>query len=335
MRRPAGVVAAAIVLGLIALFGIFAEVLILGVTLFVAGPVIPHMAAGRATLAAVNAVALCFFLFCEWTVVGLFRMRRWARIAMLIVAGVVFCFSAILCVGMAVVRVPALPVTKGPSPVSLHEVFLGMAVVYGLLSLIGAWWLVYFNLKPVRAAFAPAGPQPVEGRAEPAGSTAWRVVIMVWAWLLLLGALVYPLAIWARVPLFLFGVVVRGTDAMAVLLGMMLVQVVLGVGLLRKWKAAWYVGVASLAYWVLHVLSFMLPGSWARFTAYQQEVAGRWGVTVTSPGETRYFGAASFMWLGLVVGMAAVVVLTWALIQQRRDFLGGNPGRFDTQRSES
>jgi len=200
-------------------------------------------------------------------------------------------------------------------------VFLGMAAFYGLLSLIGAWWLVYFNLRPVGTAFAAGDPRLMEGRAEPAGSAPWRVVIMVWAWLLLFGALFYPLAIWARMPLFLFGVVVRGTAATTVLLGLMVVQIVLGVGLLRRWKVAWYVGVAALVYWVAHVLSFLLPGAWARFVAYQQEVARFWGVTVTSPGETRYFSAAPFVAFSLAVGVVIVLVLAWALVRQREDFL--------------
>jgi len=167
MRRPAGVVVAAIILGLIGLFGIFLEVLLLGVVLFVQSPVIPHLPAMRVALLVANSLALCFFLFCEWTVMGLFRMRRWARMAMLIVSGVGFCLSAVLCVGMALVPVPALPVTRGPSPVSLHAVFLGMAVFYGLLSLLSAWWLVYFNLKLVRVAFAPGEPRLPDARITP------------------------------------------------------------------------------------------------------------------------------------------------------------------------
>lgn len=181
MRRPAGVVLAASILGLIALFGIFGEVLVLGVILLVHTPVIPKFPGARAALLIVNGAALAFFLFCEWTVVGLFRLRRWARIAVLIVGGLVFCISTVLSVGMVVVHVPPLPVTKGPSPISLRAVFLGMSIFYGLLSLTGAWWLVYFNLAPVRAVFAAADPRlparaatppAIEAHADPADSAA-------------------------------------------------------------------------------------------------------------------------------------------------------------------
>jgi hypothetical protein len=33
-------------------------------------------------------------------------------------------------------------------------IILALAGLYGIISLIGIWWLVYFNLRPVRAAFA-------------------------------------------------------------------------------------------------------------------------------------------------------------------------------------
>ncbi len=324
MRRPAGVVVAAVVLGLIALFGIFAEVLILGVSLLVQSPVMPHLPAMRATLLVTNAAVLCFFLFCEWAVVGLFRMRRWARIAMLIVSGVMFCVSAILCVGMILIRVPALPVTKGPSPVSLQAVFVGMSVFYGLLSLIGAWWLVYFNLRPVRAAFAAADPRLLNGQAVPASETsAWRVVLVVWAWLMLAGALFFPWAIWTRLPVFLFGLVLHGAVAMAVLAAYATVQVFAGVGLLRRWKAGWYVTLAWQIYSIAYSATMLLPGTGRRFAEYQQQLANQWsGLTVTSPHATVFVSQRPFMEMMFLLGLVVVLVLTWVLIRERGDFLG-------------
>ena len=33
---------------------------------------------------------------------------------------------------------------------------LVIAAVYAVLALIGVWWMIYFNAKPVRLAFAEA-----------------------------------------------------------------------------------------------------------------------------------------------------------------------------------
>lgn len=324
MRRPPGVVVAAVILGLIALFGIFGEVLILGITIFVHAPVIPSLPAARATLLVTNTAVLCFFLFCEWTVAGLFRMRRWARVAVLIIGGLMFCISAVLCVGMTLVHVPPLPVTRGPSPVSLHTVFLAMATFYGLLSLVGAWWLVYFNLGPVRAAFRAADPRLRAGETVGPGSAtpASRMVIVVWACLMLAGSLFFPWALWMHLPVFLFGGVLRGAAAAGTLAGLLIVQVFLGIGLLQKWKAAWYVGLASLAYWVAHALSFLLPGAWARFGAYQRELAARWGAGAHFGHTALAMNQRPLMAMGLGMGTAIVLVLAWALVRRRGDYVG-------------
>lgn len=326
MRRPGGVIVAAIVLGMIALLGIFGEVLVLGVSLFVGTPGIPNFQAARAMLVAMNCVALAFFLFCGWTVVGLFRMRRWARMSILVVGGVVFCLCAVLAVGMVLLRNSAPPLAS-PTAVSMHAIFLGMAVFYGLVALIGAWWLVYFNVAGVRAAFAAADPRLGdgqgygEGQAQGSAVTGWRMVIVVWAWLLLVSAGFFPWAIWAHMPIFVFGAILRGAAAVGVVLVYVAVQAFVGVGLLRKWKAAWYAAMLWQAYSIAYFVAMLVPGTWRRFTAYQREIAGQWHLTVTSPQATQMIDQGPFMMLAFGVGAVIFLVLTWALIRRREDFL--------------
>jgi hypothetical protein len=217
-----------------------------------------------------------------------------------------------------------------PSPVSLQVVFLGMAAFYAFLALIGAWWLVYFNLKPVRAAFsATAQPVMAPGLSESqtimaqpqAGTPGWRIVIIVWACLMLLSVLYVPMVFLMHVPLFMFGIILRGTPATVLILVLFAVQIVMGVGLLRKWKGAWYLALAWQVYSVVFFLSFLLPGTLARFTAYQQELMGRWGVSMTSPNANVFVNPMPFMMLGMVLGAGTVIVFTVALFQRREDYL--------------
>jgi hypothetical protein len=334
MRRPAGVILAAIVLGLMALIGIFGSLISAATTIFMHNPAIPPIPGVRTIMVVMAGGMLCFFLFCAWTVVGLFRMRSWARYSILAIGGLEFCFSLLMCGVMVLLRSmppPQMPGGTTPS-MSVQAVFLAMGAFYGFLSLIGAWWLVYFNLKPVRAAFSGTSQAVVEsgpGAAQvmvvqpPAGMPGWRIVIIVWACLMLMSALYVPLVFLMHIPLFIFGVVLRGTAATATLLAMLAVQLYLGLGLLKKWTVAWYLAMAWQVYTVVCFASFLSPKVFAHFTAYQQELMGSWGVSVTGPNSTHMevMNYRPFLLPGLVLGLGIVAVLTFALFQRREDYL--------------
>ena len=330
-HRPGGVVVAAVVLGLMALLGIFGSLISVATTFFLRLPGMPEVPGVRAVMAITAALMLCFFLFCGWTVVGLFRMRAWARYAILAIGGIEFCFCALMSAAMILVHSAPPPVPVGtPSPVSMGAVLLGMAAFYGFLSLIGAWWLVYFNLRPVRAAFsgttqAVIAPELGESQgivAQPqAGMPGWRIFIVVWACLMLLSPLYVPLIFLMHVPLFLFGFVLRGTPAMVVVLVLFAVQFYLGVGLLKKWKPAWYVALAWQVYTLVFFLTFFLPGVWTRFMAYQQEIQGSWLSRLNLPTAPPVMDMRPFMAMGMALGAVMVGLLTWALVERRGDYL--------------
>lgn len=289
----------------------------------------------RAVIAVITGGILLVSLFCGWTAVDLFRMRVWARYSILILGGMEFLFCALMTAVMILVRSAPLPASAAtPTPLNMHAMLVGLAVTYGLFSLIGAWWLVYFNLAPVRHAFADArqtGGMPAQGVGEgqiamaapqEAGTPAWRIVIIVWASLMLFGAVSLPMVMFLHVPLFLFGLILRGAAANAVVLLLVAVQLYLAAGLLMKWKPGWYLGLAWQIYTIVYFLTFLLPGMWGRFTAYQQDMMGRWGFTVTGPNVTTMVDPWPFIAMGLIAAIAMAAVMTWALVRRREDYLG-------------
>lgn len=323
MRRPAGVIVAAVVLGLMTLLGLLGTVASMAVWLFLKSPLIPKVPALRATVIAVDGLAICFFLFCAWTVVDLFRMRKWARYSILALGGLLFVISGLLCVAMIVARNYAPPLPGGPSPVSMQAVMLGIAAFYGVGALIGVWWLVYFSLRPVREAFAGAAPG-----GEAAEGSGWQVVLTVWAWLLLICVLLFPFVLWMHTPLFVLGFLVRGAAAVAVTLVLIALAIFIGLGLLRKWKAAWYAAVAWQIYSLATMVSFLLPGVRARFASYQVETMERWGVpAISTGGSGTALANGPFLALGVIVGLMAIVLISWALVRRRGDYLGAQPAR--------
>lgn len=330
MRRPVGVTAAAVILGIMALLGAGLMLLSLLFSLFVhspllASPLRPFVALG-------NALVLCFFLYCGWTVVDLFRMRRWARISAVVIGALVFLTSGVTVFGILAVRqfVPAPP---GTSPEDMMAVFMGLAAFYVLICLVGLWWVVYFNLRHVRAAFADSGVMVTNPDILPPGGAVmlppsgegtpgWRIVIIVWAILVLFSALVMPVTALMHTPLFLFGAILTGPAETGTLLVLAAIEIYMGVGLLRKWKAAWYVALFWQIYCAVFFLSLTLSGVRSRFLAYDQQLMARWSSTGGEAYPATLIPVGSFMAIGMILGGIFVIIVTIALIQRRDDYRG-------------
>lgn len=336
MRKPAGVIAAAVVMGLMAALGTLGVSLSLVVFLFMHNPV--NIPGFRVIVILSNLVVLSFFLFSGWTVVGLFRMRPWARIGGIVVGAVVCLFSGGAVIGVLAVRnlVPAMPPPSPGEPASVLSmmpmIVMGVAAFYSFIALIGLWWAVYFSLPKTRGAFSGAGlmvtnpeivPHGGSLRFEPAGAgtSGWRIVIIAWACLMLLGILYVPLVFVLHAPLFLFGAIVNGGTEIAFVAVMAVLQLVLGIGLLRKWKFSWYLGLLWQIYVIGYALTFLIPGVWNRFIAYQENLASRWSSPMAAPmTDALYHGPFMAVCFGL--GALLVIFFTVALFRCKDDYLG-------------
>ncbi len=337
MRRPVGVILAAIILGLIALLGILGETAALGLVFFYHSPLIPNLPFVRPLMVVTNGLLLLFFLYCAWTVVGLFRMRPWARISIAAIGGVVALFS--LTIGLAVLWAGRFTqyLPPGPSSGMAQTVLTAVAVFYFAIALVGIWWLVYFTRGRVRDRFAGSRPLSADsvavlppgawGSAPEAGIPGWRIVILAWACLMLVSAVFLPALLWLRPPMFLFGAILRGGAGMAAFTVIWLAEIYLGVGLLRGWKPAWYLALAFQAYGLLYFASFLVPGVWARYMAYQQALISQWGLPTATPGSPALIGQGPILAVAFVFSAVLVVLITWALIKRREDYLGSGAAK--------
>jgi len=154
MRRPAGVTIAAVLLGIVAAVGILCTASGLVFAIFTHNRILPN--AFRPYVVFTNAIGLCFFLWCGWTVVDLFRMRPWARISAAVIGVLVIVFSAVAGGGVLAARRYAGAIPAGASTLDVSSVMTWIAISYFVLAAIGLWWVIYFNLAGVRAAFGAA-----------------------------------------------------------------------------------------------------------------------------------------------------------------------------------
>jgi hypothetical protein len=205
---------------------------------------------------------------------------------------------------MAFMPMPSPP--GGPSGL-MTGVRIGIVCVYGILALIGGWWLYLFNRASVVAQFAP-GPPP----ARP-------LSVSVIAWVLVFGGVACFVYTWLPFPAMLFSFMITGWSAKAAYLLLSLLQLWLGAGLLRLRPLSRVLTIGFFAFGALNGLSFaLLPGSAARM---MQAMAN-------PPASMRQPTPADFP-LPLVP-IAVTMVITcgvpiWFLVRRRNAFVKAPP----------
>jgi len=184
------------------------------------------------------------------TAIGLLRLRRWARACIL-----AFSVFMILVFGSGALVMAFLPLPAPPNAPSglMTGLRIGIVCFYGILSLIGGWWLYLFNRASVTAQFAP-GPPP----ARP-------LSVSMIAWFLLFGGVACFAYSWLPSPAMLFGFTITGWHAKAAYLLLGLLQLWLGIGLLRLRPLSRVLTIGFFLLGALNSLAFaLLPGSAAR-----------------------------------------------------------------------
>jgi hypothetical protein len=286
-----GLVLAAIVLALITIVGFLSAVLALFEVLYVRPQRLTHYPLLEAIEIVTWLVVLLISGFCAWTVVGLFRMQKWARISILVL-GAVICFFSFFSVVIYCVLAFTAPTSfvppphaAGVTPHMIRGMLLCMAGFSLLFMLVGVWWLVYFNLRRVRALFMTSALRthtellanaPVAGVSAPPETRSARgpieILVICLGYLYLFGAIWGIAELFARFPLFLLGHIFRGSSAGIFGLTMAVIHVGLGVGLLRRKKAAWIAALVFNALGLIYTLEMLSPRYQAGRSNYQQEI---------------------------------------------------------------
>ena len=231
--------------------------------------------------------ALMYILPAAWgiaTSIGLFKLKEWARISIIVFSVLLTLMSVFGGLMFLVLPMPPTP----NQPTDLHiatAVRVFMATFTGALVGIGVWWLVFFTRPKVKEQFVP--PQPLAGGA-PVGVTGSMpgfsaqvnappiprrpLSLTVIACLLLAGCLFMPMGLWLRLPGILLTWVLTGWPATLYYAVMIVVQLYVGIGLLRLKPVARTVGVAYYAFFFVNMAVFYLaPGGRSRMVEMMQK----------------------------------------------------------------
>jgi hypothetical protein len=206
----------------------------------------------RVMTAAIMAIFFAVTIWGAFSGVGLIRLRNWARVSVLVWAGI----AAPICV-LAIVFVAFLPMPPSPNPtLLLTMIHLVTVLFYGGPLAIAVWWLILFTrpkivaqFKPVAAAAGPGDPFgaiPVTATADASGTHApyaepaalpgpsVPLPIIVLSCFFLLSSLSVFFIFFMHIPAMVFGHAYTGLTGSVIYAGWCLLYAIAGVGMLKR-----------------------------------------------------------------------------------------------------
>jgi uncharacterized membrane protein (DUF2068 family) len=254
------------------------------------------------------------------TVVGLVRLRRWARYSMLIIGGglaVIGLFSLPIMLVMAFLPLPVPPGVDASQAQSVHtmtRVALGFVSLFYLLILaIGVSWLIYFNRKKVREVFISPPGRVVAESPRP-------ILISVIAVLLMVGGVSCLLMAFLPLPLVFLGLALRGWGKVAMCVGYGAVLGAAGVGLwkLKEWGRRLALGLQAfgLAQYIVYLVRPSL------MTRYMDEINRAMGITQPQfPAQIQSM-QSTMIGVSFGIGIVFLIAIAWILHRDRGAFKG-------------
>jgi hypothetical protein len=295
---------------------------------------------------AMFAIAVIEIGFASWGVasgVGLLRLREWARISIIAFSGFLLLISIPGLFMMLAIPFPTPP-NSGDPELARHmmtAVRIFTSIFYGLLISTAAVWLYFFNTRFVREQFkgvasanvgvglvgcaggvalAEAAPTPVHHRP---------ISVSIIAWYLLISSPVVAIFFFIHLPVLILWFLVRGPKATMLLVGMGILQIVMGIGLLKLREWARILAICYFAFVALNSLTMaFVPKAQARFQEAQSEVQSVIGTPATfgtSPTQMHFP-----VWFGLAFSLPLTAVVVWFLAASKPAFAPPAPHRAST-----
>lgn len=248
----------------------------------------------------------CYLVLCGVEVI---RLRNWARISLLVFSGMMLFFGifgvlAVLLVILAS-EMPGPPGTKA-------GVIAALVFVYGLPIVVAFWWLILLTRRSVVAQFQAKAAKLPPSRQLRFIKPGCPLPVSVVAWFLLSSVLslaILPFLPFS-VPFVLFGRILQGPVATALLLTQFLLIAAGSIGLLRLQRWSFPLIVATQLFYLANGLITLISPNYleqVRTILAQMHLPPMPAGAPDFLQYSRYFG-----WFGLLVPIACLVALLYA-----------------------
>ena len=329
MKRPIGLILSAVALSVAAFFSILPTALMVMAGIF-ADKDHPFIASAPAAtphffLYLMLAVAVFYAILAAWatlTVIGILRLRSWGRYSILIIGGGLAVLGLFAAVGTLVshTMLPNLSAQQpNADPRILSAVFLLLTVFYLLVSAIGVWWLVYFNLPAIRELFSSARIQTLSSAGIPASPDPVPTAIKIVAVFLFIGAACCLLCLFLPFPAFFLGFILPLTATHVLYLAFAALSAFAGYGLLRLKESARLLTMAFLILGFCNVAMAALPWYQSRFQTYTAQIIHSMPVMPGQPQSPDTLSSISLLFSALV-GLILYGFVFWLLHRHRAAF---------------
>jgi hypothetical protein len=332
MKRPIPVILTAILLGCFAVLELFGGCGISLLALFAFKKGIPTSPTAPPSPFPASMFPIMFLLmaiFClalaAWfvaTLIGLVRLKSWARYSVLVIAGCMATFGGFGAISSLLIPVPltsANPGLTAPDPRIIHGVFMMMAIVYAIVTAIGIALLVYYNLAGTRAAFLqpPAAiyvpPKTSTGRPRP-------TAITVLSWLLFLGALEIAIFAFLPFPAFIFGFILDGWRGHLSYAAVAVLSFIGGYGLFRLYNWGRLIVVGWFGVGLVHFAVVLTPWGASRMRIAMNQISARLPGYTPEMAHHNMATSSGFLIFIAIFSIAFYVVLFWLLHRHRVAF---------------
>jgi hypothetical protein len=227
----------AILGGIIGTFSSLASLILFSTGL---GISVPFPAAMRPILYATWLITLLCALFVVVTGIQVIRLRNWARVSMLVIAGCLLFFGL---VGIVVTFVSVFVAIPAQPAVPQGLLLTVLAITYGIPAAISVWWLILFTRRSVVVQFqAQSALEPQRPRSSLSvfNNPECPLGVRIVGWYLGSFIVVIPFIPFMpkSVPAVLFGYVFFGAAAAAIYLFNFAIISIPGIGLLllKRWS---------------------------------------------------------------------------------------------------
>ncbi|MBI3406313.1 MAG: hypothetical protein HY046_12740 [Acidobacteria bacterium] len=312
MNRPVGVSIIAVLLTFGSLFvGLMGVVMLLSESL--APPTTPPPPFAHAVAVIMAAVYFSCAGFGFFSAAGLYRMRPWARISILVISALLVVFCAF---GLAMIFAMPMILPSTDEVQSVMPWITGILFVFfGVPMAFGVWWLIYFNRPRVKEVFLQ-GVVPDDRPRRPLSIVviAWHAVVF--------GLTTLPLAAF-QLPALIFGIILTGWSAQLVYFAFGSVELTIGIGLLKL--KPWAHTAAVWFSWFLMAqatISVLLPNRAATMEEFLKYY----------PSEFRaqkFPFTDAFFWVGAFIAWATFGMALWYLSTRKKAYL--EAGIFSSQ----
>jgi hypothetical protein len=323
MKRPLGLILSAIVLSLAALFLLLMTALMAFGGIFTAhqpsGVAAPHLVIYF--MFAFSAIYAALAVWAILTVIGILRLRSWARYSILIIGGglAVFCVLGVFGTLLGRTMLPAMQAQQPQVDSRISSiVFLFMAAINLLIAAVGVWWLIYFNLRSTRELFSNPAPL-IQASDHTSTFSRTPTAIKVIGCFVLFSAVCCLLCAFLPFPAFLLGFIIPPAITHILYIGFAAVAAFAGYGLLRLKESARLLTIAFLILGCCNMLLATLPWYQAQFRLYMTQLTAH---IPTMPGQPQMFFTVSrtlilisCIWCLIIYG-----VVFWLLHRHRAAF---------------